>query len=46
MRRVAEILQAAGAAVFTGAGFTINVTVGLYGAAVALIVTGVVVERS
>lgn len=46
MRRVANIVQLAGAAVFAAAGFTINETVGLIFTAAALVATGYVMERS
>jgi hypothetical protein len=46
MRRVANIIQLAGAAAFALAGFTINETVGLVSTAVALVATGYVMERS
>jgi len=46
MRRVANVVQLAGAAVFTVAGFTINETVGLLCASVALVACGYVMERS
>jgi hypothetical protein len=35
-----------GAAMFVAAGVSVNLTVGLYSAVVALVVAGVVVERS
>lgn len=45
-QRVADVLQVVGAALFVVAGSTINATVGWYSAMVALVVAGVVVERS
>jgi hypothetical protein len=45
-QRVADIVQLAAAPVFALAGFTVNVTVGLVATSVALVVVGVVVERS
>lgn len=45
-QRVADALQVAGAACFVVAGSSVSVTVGLYSAVVALVVAGVVVERS
>jgi hypothetical protein len=45
-QRVADALQLSGAAVLVVAGASISATVGLYSAVVALVVAGVVVERS
>jgi hypothetical protein len=45
-QRIADALQLVGAGLFVVAGTTINWTVGLYSAGAAMVVAGVVMERS